>query len=496
MTFLRYLAALGAVAAALAPWARAEEDNLWPFYVGHTDEKGQVQSWTALGPFFFSHPEANGDRVSGFRPLYLRRDTTGLDTPEVDVAYPIFYWRSYRNNAEWSVLKLANRFGKKENAPAAAPRDDEFDLWPFYFSRQNGDPQTSYRALFPIYGTMKNRFSRDRISWVLWPLFVQTNRDGETTTSAPYPFIRVTRGAAHGFALWPLFGWNSWPGAYTRHFYLWPLGWDDVAQIPPDAPGGAGVLHKQAFLPFYLSVTSPAVVDKVYGWPFFGYTDRTAPFRYHETRYLWPFLVQGRGDARYVNRWGPFYTHSVLKGYDKTWVLWPLWRDATWKESGVRIEKQQFVFWFYWNLIEHSLSNPSAAPARTTHVWPLLSIWDNGADRAQVEIFSPFEVFFPHNDKVRPLWSPLTAVYRYDRNQGDTRASLLWDAVTWSNSRTHNTAEFHLGPLLGVERTPYARRVSLLHGLLGWEKRPADRGWHAFWLEFSGHRNSLSSASR
>ena len=26
--------------------------------------------------------------------------------------------------------------------------------------------------------------------------------------------------------------------------------------------------------------------------------------------------LQGRGDDRLVNRWGPFYTHSIAKGID------------------------------------------------------------------------------------------------------------------------------------------------------------------------------------
>ncbi|HVW21744.1 MAG TPA: hypothetical protein VHC86_11060 [Opitutaceae bacterium] len=496
MTPIRSLAVLGVAAAALLSRAPAAEDNLWPFYVGQLDEQGRVESWSGLGPFLFSRPEGNGDHIAGFRPLYMRRETNGLDTPEVDVAYPIFFWRSYRTHAEWSVFKIANHFGKKADAPASAPRDQSFDVWPFYFSRQNGDPRTSYRAVFPLFGTMKNRFSRDRISWVLWPLYVRTSRDGETTTSTPYPFIRVTRGAAQGFALWPLFGWNSWPGAYRKHFYLWPLGWDDVYQTPHESLGGPTITRRQAFLPFYLSATGPGFVDKTYGWPFFGYTDQTEPYRYHETRYFWPFLVQGEGEGHRVRRWGPFYTHSVIRGYDKTWVLWPLWRDAIWNESGVRMEKRQLGIWFYWDLTEHSLSNPNAAPAHTTHIWPLLSLWDNGAGRAQAEFLSPFEVFFPHNDKMRPLWPPLFAVYRYDRNQGETRTSLLWDAVTWARSEGRQRSEFHFGPLVGVERSPGAGRVSLLHGLLGWERRPGERGWHAFWLEFSGVRHTVSAASR
>src|SRR5206468_10740909 len=72
--------------------------------------------------------------------------------------------------------------------------------------------------------------------------------------------------------------------------------------------------------------------SETYLWPFFGYSDRTAPASYHEIRYLWPLFVQGRGD-HYINRWAPFYTHSVNHGYDKQWFLWPVLRRGQDRKS-------------------------------------------------------------------------------------------------------------------------------------------------------------------
>jgi hypothetical protein len=498
MILFRFIAAAGVAAATFAVRADADEHNVWPAYVSHADAAGQVQAWTGLGPLLFSHPFAPAQRVEGFRPLYTKRRTVGGDTAEVTVLYPLFYIRNYGPNYEWSILKLINHFGRRPGQSIRpATEEQDFDVWPFYFSSVVPDKPDSYHALWPIAGTLQHRFSRDRINFVLWPLYLQTEKDGETTTSTPWPIFHTTRGAAQGWALWPLYGQLDWPGAFHREFFLWPLGWNNTIQPPVDAPPGTAPKHESGFLPFYSSERGPYVVNESYFWPFFGYTDRTSPVRYHETRYFWPFLVQGRGDNHYVDRKGPFYTHSVLKGYDKTWILWPLWRQARWSEEGVAQTKTQFFFFVYWGLDQHSLANPAAAPARKIHVWPFLSFWDNGAGRRQYQVLSPFEVFFPHNDEMRESWTPLFALYRHDQSApGETRTSLLWDGITWARSAATHRAEFHLGPLFGIERTPYEKRVTLLGGLLGWTRRPGDSRGQAFGVEFSRNRLTLASKSR
>jgi len=199
----------------------------------------------------------------------------------------------------------------------------------------------------PIGGAVANRFGMDRLTWVLFPVYARFEKRNVTTTTTPWPFVKVLRGEGnHGLAVWPLFGWRAKEGSYREQFYLWPLIYKDehaLWQPKPDVDFG--------FLPFYASETSAAATSETYLWPFFGYTDRTAPVHYHETRYFWPFLVQGRGDAIYINRWGPIYTHSIRKGVDKTWILWPLWCHRTWTEAGLNQNRDYPVLTDYRALI-------------------------------------------------------------------------------------------------------------------------------------------------
>lgn len=482
MKLLRHLALLG-FTAALAVRAGTEESNVWPVRVAELTADGQVESWRSLGPLLFEKPAPTGGKVAGFRPFYITTTDKDGRVRERDFLYPLFTWRTDGEVTQWSFFQLINRSGRAEGAPPPAADDkrEAFDVWPFWFSRDTGSPDTSYKALFPVAGTIKYRFGYDRISWTVWPLYVQSEKNGAVTTSTPWPFIKRTTGTEDGFAFWPLFGWREKPGVFEKRYYLWPLIWNNTTQPRAEAPAGTPPGRASGFLPFYTRETRAGFVNQTYLWPFFGYTHKTEPVRYDETRYLWPFFVQGRGE-RYVNRWGPFYTHSLIKGTDKTWVMWPVFREAKWNDAGLDQTKTQLLFFLYWSLDQRSATNPALPHASKTHVWPLFSEWNNGAGREQFQFISPLEVFMPNSPQVREAWNPLFALYRYDR-QADVqvRHDFLFGLVTWRRAPEHR--EFHLGPLFSVDSRPERRRIAVGNGLLGLQRGEAG-GWKFFWFDF------------
>ena len=496
MTF-RLLLSLGLMTLLAArTGAEERERHTWALGIEHTDAGGRITSQTAAGPLLFSKTAPDGAVTSGFRPFWVQTKEPNGDLRSGLALYPLFTYSAEAETYAWSFFELIKRSGRKASAPA--PRSllesgEAFDVWPFWFSRRALDPADSYRALFPIAGTIKSRLGFERLAWTLFTLYVEMQKSGATTTSTPWPFIRVTRGSAHGFALWPLFGWQARPDAWRREFFLWPLGYNDTQQPAADAPAGTAPSRQIGALPLYTRATAPGFINEDFLWPFFGYTDRTAPWHYHETRYLWPFLVQGRGDDRYVNRWGPFYTHSIIRGTDKTWVAWPFFRQARWTESNVAQTKTQFLYFLYWSLEQRSATDPRVAPAAVRHVWPFFSTWDNGAGHRQTLALSPFEVFFPGNAKVREVWSPLFALYRYDQpTPGREKFSLLWDIITWENRPAPVTAQ---SPGLPPATAPREQRLALGRGLLGVKRAPGDRTWRLFWLDFPSKQASLSTAS-
>jgi hypothetical protein len=453
-------------------------ENAWPVWVAETDAAGKARSWQAAGPLLFINPTPEGGTYRGLRPFYLRREAPTGELKESFFLYPLYIRRQSETHRSWSIFNLINHTTPVATAgDADGPRS--FDIWPFYFSRDTGSPGSSYRALFPLAGTVKHRFGYDRLTWGVFPLFWQSVKAEVITTSTPWPIIKRSTGGGHrGFAVWPLFGHNEKPEHYRQQYYLWPLIYKNESRLSEPVP-----TVKQGFLPFYTRDQSADAVSENFVWPFFGYTHRTEPSHYREVRYFWPLLVQGRGDDQMTNRWAPFYSRSLRKGVEKTWIGWPLLKEEQWAEADVMRTRHQFLFFLYWSEEQRSLINPDLPTAEKAHVWPLLSTWDNGAGRRQAQFPSPLEVFFPHNDTVRQLYNPLFALYRYDqRSPEDVRTALLWNAISWH--RHPAGRKFHLGPLFSSESNDAGRRVAFGRGLLGFRQLPGSRSWRMFLFDF------------
>lgn len=468
-----------------------EERNVWPFYIETSPKTKEAgKAWSAMGPLFFAQPltpEWPGDavRARGFRPLYVETLNESDQLVEGWGLYPLLTYRRMTDGYRWSVFSLINHYSV-DPAATGSTGDRGFDLWPFYFSRDTGKPESSYHAVFPLLGTVKRRFGQDRLNWVLFPLYARWEKNNVVTTTAPWPFIKVLRGEGnHGFEFWPLFGYRAKAETYREQFYLWPLIYKDESKLWQTQPD-----VKTGVLPFYAGVKTPDTEGKQY-LLFFGYFDRTAPYRYHETDYLWPIWVQGRGDDHYINRWGPFYTHSIVKGVDKTWILWPFWRHRTWVEAPLRHTQRRLLYFLYSQDEQRSATQPTLPAARKTHLWPLISVWTNGAGKKQIQALSPFEVFFPNNQAMQLTWSPFFSVYRYNRTAPDqSEHSLLWNLVSYR--RRDDTREFHFGPLFGSELRAGAKRFTVGNGLIALQ-RSSETGWRFSFFDFK-RRDALSAA--
>jgi len=503
MYILRLSVLLGftAVAAtARAPLPESEQ-NAWPVNVQYREAENNARTWTGAGPFLFRTPatEPSGFTASGFRPFWVQTSNPNGELRSGYFLYPLFSYRRDETAYSWSVFELIRRRGRPEGArppESVFSQRASMEIIPFWFSYESGDPRESYRGLFPLHGTVRNRLGFERVSWTLFPFYVEKEDRGAVTTSTPWPFIRVTRGTATGWGFWPFYQRVERPGVSRQTTYLWPFGYDHTREPAADAPAGTPARRNLGALPFYARTTGPGYVSESFVWPFFGYTDQAQPKQYRESRYFWPFLVQGRGEDHYTNRWAPFYTHSIHKGYDKQWVAWPLVRYAEWKEGGIERKRTQLLFFLFWNEEQRTSHEPGSRTASLTHLWPFLSHWDNGAGHLQWQALSPLDVFFPRNEKVRLAWSPLFALARYEKQAtGNERTSLLWNAITWTRHRAAEHSEFHLGPILGVTRRADERRIAIGNGLFGL-RRTGATGWRLFWLDFSRTPDTSVSGSR
>ncbi|MDF9827458.1 hypothetical protein M2447_001551 [Ereboglobus sp. PH5-10] len=500
------------------------ENNLSPFWVGRAEPGNPLSranapaaSWNAIGPLIFRQPLVARPRYDdgavvarGFRPLYVeKRDASG-QLLQFHVLYPLFNWRKVKDDGyRWDIFNLINHeHGPATRKTAAHDADNQFDVWPFYFSNNTGDPATSYRAVFPVYGNVSGRLLQDRLGWFLFPIYGWSERNGTTSRAVLWPiFRRTTGGGADGWKVWPLFGRDTKndieTGAplYKNTFVLWPFYFNNTTWNR-DNPA-ADPARALAVLPFYYRETAPGFRSDSY-MLFWGRSRRVEPYVYSENRYFWPLFVQGRGPEHRVNRWAPFYTYSNHKGREKTWVMWPLWNHKRTDDTVNSHVRKRFFYFLYNSVSQKPLVPPGATPAqkaaidaikpaRKISLWPFYTYWTDGRGRKQLQALSPFEVFLPQNEPTRLIYTPLFALYRYEQEApGRTRHSFLWNVIT--HRREPGLREFHVGPIYSGERVGGHKRRALFRGVVGAQKTPGI-GWRPFAFRFKSLQRQLAEAS-
>jgi len=445
------------------------DKNIWPFIVHQSgDAFARPEQITAAGPLF--EIQNGNTRKQAFRPFWSHFSESDRPSEHTHLLYPLFNYYSYPSHYHWHLLNLI-RFSKSTENNAYS-----FELYPFYFSEQTGNPETSYRALWPLAGNIPNFMGREQFQFALWPLYLKTIHKNEIRYSTPWPFIQRLKGPeSHGFALWPLYGSFHRDQKYDHSFVLWPFGYHNVSYLPDGQ-----TFDRFGALPFFQQEKAPGLISQTYLWPFFGFTQESDPRPdYQETRYFWPLLVQGRGEEKYINRWMPLFSHEFKPGRSKTWILWPFWKSSETDLDVLTRERSQFLYFLYWDEIQKNAHQPRIA--RKTFVWPLLSYWNNPSrDRTQIQFLDPLTVFFPRNEKATFTWNPFFALYRYDRRETSIRHSALWNLFQWEHS-PEQIEQLTLGPLFNYSAKTNNSNWTFLTGLIGRTTEQGQSHWTFFW---------------
>ncbi|OIO59799.1 MAG: hypothetical protein COZ46_00555 [Verrucomicrobia bacterium CG_4_10_14_3_um_filter_43_23] len=449
----------------------AEWDNGWPVRVLETDD--QTGDWKRLqmaGPFL--------EQQKGIRAL--RPGTAIFDNPavggqEAHYLYPLWNYYYEEHNLRWDVFSLMTFDKTWYDGKVKSQR---FNIFPVYFAQQTDNPDTSYHGVFPVSGNVRNYFGADKISWAFFPVSLQVENEDQKRYSFPWPFIRWQEGATPqtgGGAAWPLVGHFYKQGKYDHQFGGWPFIYSYRDDLDSNTPK-----LRQAVLPFYALETGPKKDSLTWIWPFFSHIEGKEEPTYVEDQFLWPLVIKARGKERHITQALPFYAYSKLKDREKQWFLWPLMKQTQWNERGLRIDRQQLLFFLVWREKQHSIANPELAPAEKTHVWPLYSYWDNGAGEKQFQFLSPFEVFFPGNRTVREAYTPLFALYRYqEKPNGDLYRGFLFNLIIYESTETH--AKFSFGPIFETRKDAEGESFQLFKGLIGYEKKNGKKRLKLLW---------------
>ena len=117
--------------------------------------------------------------------------------------------------------------------------EEEHDVafFPFFYGKTHG---RSYGGVFPLYGTLYNRFRRDEIGFFLWPLYGYSKGDGASRTNVIWPLFSIYSGSQQGFKVGPLYGQRQWGNERKSMFVLWPFSYGTKKGSTPTDPRRGG----------------------------------------------------------------------------------------------------------------------------------------------------------------------------------------------------------------------------------------------------------------
>lgn len=392
--------ALGLVLTPSGCAAPGADIHVAPLYSRLSRASGGTET-EALAGLWISQPSdgEGGEYVSrkGLRPLYSRGHTEtgrvnmhflaplGYYTRDGEHAtsllFPLYYWHAYPDrdgSRSWDLVSL----------PGV--------LWSH---RKHADDAFGW---FPIYGNFKNVLTYEQVQFALFPLYVKSKRNGNTSWNFLFPIFGRTRGpTVHSTRFWPFYGRSRYRNAehlpsrlnpmdrkfeepytakrYDRWFVMWPF-----FHLHKDHLGGGNEKPATKWMLFPLFGATKRGSYRSYTalWPFFGYArDRERGFWAVDAP--WPFVrLQGGGRAPLAEertRFWPVYSKYKAAGMEAYTYMWPLAHQRL--ERYERSTRRSFYFVPFlqtWSRYDHETHEQSS----WTKVWPIFQEYRNG-DRAR-----------------------------------------------------------------------------------------------------------------
>ncbi len=323
-------------------------------------------------------------------------------------------------------------------------------LFPILVGGRTGDGE-SWWGLFPIYGRYRGFFTYDLFRWILFPLWVETKKEGGWHThSVLWPLLAWgEHPEGTSFRLWPLFGKVKRKDR-SEGFALWPLvHWSREGE------------EKSSFLlaPILAWARDGARKTRSVLFPFFGWTWNP------ETGFLvvdapWPFfrlVRQAKGGRLEAVRLFPLFTSTRSPDIRNRTFLWPIvWLR---EDKGERYERRSFyVLPFF---VGTRTTRADGTKGRLAHLWPLLHAESEGDAR---EFRTPTLLPFPQLRGVYENFDSLLALY--DRRGKGERLSQRLFADLWRAERDEEESRWSIPILAASRRRGDARDWSFLAGLL------------------------------
>jgi hypothetical protein len=409
----------------------------------------------AMGPLFYEE-QKDSEKTWALPPFYSHYTNPDVETREDDFLYPLLTYEYYGKEYRWQFFQLWSYAGGKDPKESDEHR---FTIFPLYFQQRSPHPEENYTALFPIYGHLQHRLFRDKIFFVMFPIYGQSQKKDVVTDNYLFPFFHLRHGdKLSGWQLWPLvgnehkevttrtngFGDNVTVGGYERFFVLWPVYFDVTEDIGTENPS-----RFWSVLPLYVQTRSPDRDVTTVLWPFFSWIEDRGK-KYHEWQGPWPFVIFTRGTGKTTSRVWPLFSQSHNDSMESDSYVWPLYTFRRTHSDPLELRRTRIVFYLFENTFQKNTA--TGQYKRRVDALPFFTYRREYDGSSRLQILAPLEPVLPNNRGVERNWSPLWSIWVSEHNtQNDARSqSVLWN-------------------LYRHESSPSSKKCSLLFGLFQYQ---------------------------
>ncbi|MCA8966717.1 MAG: hypothetical protein H6838_20360 [Planctomycetes bacterium] len=451
------------------------ELNLAPLWFHRLDENGEVLEYDFLWPIVHYERTAEGGDDFRIRPLWRRvteptseAEPAFAGAPDEGAVEHQFLWPlgQVRSDRQESKSRLFPLWSWRSRLNEEGLRDvDWYALFPFVWGGASADGRENYLAVLPFYADIPQFLSYDRFRTVLFPLFVQVDKEGHRHRLLLWPLIGWSSCAENGhqwFRILPFYGHDIEPGQHDRRFALWPFfAWSDE-NLDFEDP-----VHSVWIWPLVGWRTGRSAGGWMALWPLFQYAWKTDHFT--RLTILWPFFhyYWNRAQDHMTQYWFWPFAGRVQSDDQRAWsFLWPLiwWREY---DDPDGTSKQQWVLPFFWHI---GNEGKDGSTEDFLKIWPLFHrTVQRDADGNRVggdfSLLSPLPWRNGNADGMAEMYGFLWEVFTTRQRAADDRAVDVAGRLFTSRERHGETTASV--PFLGsYERDRTGQRTLRLFGLL------------------------------
>ncbi|MCF7847331.1 MAG: hypothetical protein K9M45_00665 [Kiritimatiellales bacterium] len=406
-------------------------------------------------PFYERMTGTNDMTYLAVRPFYSHVENPEKEKEIRDYIWPLYTRKTFKDEKYGRLLffGFSHDFSQEEDDV----REQNWIL-PIYFQGKDA-ADNGYFAIFPVGGTIHDFLGRDKIMFVLFPIFGKSSINEVKTTTVLWPIGSKTEGGkVERFRVFPIVGKTQLDGEYDKRFVLWPF-WNSVDYLNEENEG-----HSWMLFPICGKVDKEKEKTMWVVPPLFRFSrgeEQTI------TYCPWPFYQTAEGEVNKFIMW-PLFGKKQIGGIQKDYYAWPLLWSTTVDYPKFTHKRKMLAPVFAYE------SDRAVRPigedigegdvfSRYWKLWPVMS-WQREHD---VSRFRMVELWpFRNTPAVERNWAPIWTLYKRECGESETGHHVLW------------------GTYRQIKR-PDEFEWSLLKGLIAYKRKGPDKQFRMLFVPFA-----------